>query len=139
MTRLIRLLTCALAALSATAAVAAGGGLTVALKHSRRIMLSAPAANVVVGDPAIADVAMVDSRSVVVIGKGYGSTDVLVLDHAGHTLLDARVKVVAPDDQVTIHRGLALSDLSCDPHCHPATGGATDAAGGGAAPRPPSP
>lgn len=120
MPRLTRLLAGALIALSATAAVAASGSMTVEYKQSRRIALGGPAANVVIGDPNVADVTMVDARSIIVIGKGYGSTDVLVLDSGGRTLLDSRVTVVASDDaRVTVYQGAASADFSCARRCQP--------------------
>ena len=114
----LKLLAGALVALSATAAMAADGAMTVQLKESHRIVLSGPAANIVIGDPSVADVAMLDNRSVIVMGKGYGSTDILVLDRAGHTLLDSEVTVVAPNNgRVTVYRGASPTEFSCVAHC----------------------
>jgi Flp pilus assembly secretin CpaC len=140
----LKLLAVALAALSATAAMAADGAMTVQLKESHRIVLSGPAANIVIGDPSVADVAMLDNHSVIVMGKGYGSTDILVLDRAGHTLLDSEVTVVAPNaGRVTVYRGASPTEFSCAAHCQAlassdsqasASQPASDAGGGSSAP-----
>ncbi len=87
MPRLNRLLAGAVLALSATTAFAADDAMTVHFKQSRRVQLSGQAANVVIGDPAVADVAMLDSHSVLVLGKGFGTTDILVLDRSGRPVL----------------------------------------------------
>jgi Flp pilus assembly secretin CpaC len=110
-----------MATLSATAAVAASGDFTVALKQGRRITLSGQAANVVVGDSTIADVAVTDGHSIVVLGKGYGTTLVMVTDHNGHVLMDSNVTVAPPESQrVTVYYGGAVSvDFSCVRHCQP--------------------
>ena len=61
--------------------------LTVRLDQSARVRLSAPARDVVVGNPGVADVSMLDSRNIVVLGKSYGVTNLLVVDRAGRTIL----------------------------------------------------
>jgi hypothetical protein len=64
------------------------------------------------------DVTMIDAHSVIVTGKGYGATQVMVLNHAGRMLLDSRVTVSAPDDgHLTLYRGGAPSEFSCSPRC----------------------
>jgi hypothetical protein len=107
MRRPIQTLVLAAIAFCATAvAASASGVLTVNLHDSRRIMLHGYAANVVVGDATIADVSMVDAHSVVLTGKQYGSTHVIITDHEGHTLLDAPVAVTAAQGgQVSVYRG----------------------------------
>lgn len=122
MTRLIRTLVSALIAFSATAAVAATGSMTVQYKQSQRVLLGGQAANVVVGDPSVADVAILDTHSVIVLGKGYGSTGLLILDSNGRTLLDSQVTVVTPDEaRVTVYRGAASADFSCARRCQTIT------------------
>jgi hypothetical protein len=101
---------------------------TVDLNESRRVMLHGTAANVVVADPAVADVAMIDGHSVIVLGKGYGVTQILVTDHAGHTLLDTVVAVVGSDaGRVTVYRGQAAQDYHCSSRCETMTAAAAAA------------
>jgi Flp pilus assembly secretin CpaC len=121
MPRPFRLLASVLIALWATAAVAATGSMSVELKQSRRIMLGGQIGDVVVADPSVADVTVIDSHSVILLGKGYGTTDVLVLDHAGRTLLNSRVTVVEPQGQrLSYFPGPSLrAEFSCTPRCEP--------------------
>jgi Flp pilus assembly secretin CpaC len=96
---------------------------TVDLNQSRRVMLHGTAANVFVADPAVADVTMIDSHSVIMLGKGYGVTQVLVTDRAGHTLLDSVVAVVGSDaGRVTVYRGDAAQDYHCSSRCETING-----------------
>jgi len=115
------------------AALASGSGLTVEVNQSRRIVLGGAIANVIIGDPAVADVVVIDAHSVIVVGKGYGATQVMVIDRAGHALLDARVTVVAANQgRVTVYRGAMATDYSCAGRCQVVTtpgGGAAAAAG----------
>ena len=99
-------------------AAASGSSLTVEVNQSRRVMLGGAVANVIVGDPSVADVVMVDAHSVIVVGKGYGATQVMVIDRGGRALLDARVIVTAPSEgRVTIYRGAVGSEYSCAGRC----------------------
>ncbi|HEY3888093.1 MAG TPA: pilus assembly protein N-terminal domain-containing protein [Caulobacteraceae bacterium] len=120
---------------------------TVDLNESRRVMLHGAAANVFVADPAVADVAMIDSHSVILLGKGYGVTQVLVTDHSGHTLLDSVVAVVGSEaGRVTVYRGQAAQDYHCSSRCETINGGGAaapsignNAAAAASAPSGPSP
>jgi Flp pilus assembly secretin CpaC len=109
-----------------TAAAASFGGaafasadITVALNQSLRVSLKGAAASVVIGDPAVADVSMTDAHSVILLGRGYGSTRLFVTDRHGRQLLAGQVNVVAPDDgHVTIYRGVAASEYACAGGAH---------------------
>jgi hypothetical protein len=117
MRRPVWMLTLALTTLL-VAGQALAAGFTLELNQSRRVALHGTAANVFVADPAVADVAMIDSHSVIVLGKGYGVTQVLVTDHAGHTLMDSSVAVVGSDrGRVTVYRGETAMDYHCSSRC----------------------
>jgi len=127
--------------LSAGAAYAAGA-LSVELNGTRRVMLHGVVANVFVADPAVADVNMIDNHSLIVIGKGYGVTSILVTDHAGHTLFDGAIAVLGSGaGRVTIYRAGAAQDYHCSSRCETinsavasapiATGPGPAASGGG--------
>lgn len=118
MGRSVRTLAITVIALVTASPVLASPRLTVELDHSRRIMLSGVASSVIVSNPKIADVTLVDSHSVIVQGRGFGETDVMIVDRAGHMLMDSRVMVVAPSQgMVTIQRGPLTADFSCSPRC----------------------
>jgi Flp pilus assembly secretin CpaC len=126
---------------------AAADTLTVPIDHSTRLSVRGAAASVVVGNPQVADVTVVDSHTVFVSGRGYGETDVIVLDAAGRTLYAGEVMVAAVSGgQVSVYRGAARTDMACAPNCEVSfrsptkgtssgsAGGATAASTGGAAP-----
>lgn len=94
-----------LAALLATAAPVLAQGVSVAAHQAKRITLAGSAADVVVGDPAIADVALVGPRTVVVIGKAPGTTSLLIFDRSQRVIFDGPVSVGAPGGQVSMVRG----------------------------------
>lgn len=95
-----------LAAVLASALPASAGGVSVAAHQAKRITLSGSAADVVVGDPAVADVALVGPRTVVVIGKTPGVTSLLVFDRAQRVIFEGPVSVGAAGGQVGMVRGV---------------------------------
>jgi hypothetical protein len=123
-------------ALAASAGVAlASGALDVPLNESVRVPLHGTAANVVIGDPSVADVSMSDAHSVILLGKGYGSTRLTVTDARGRTLLASLVSVVEPDEgHITYYKGVEPHQYVCGgARCEELHAGAS---GGGAAPAP---
>ena len=119
-------------AATAGAAAAQSVSTVIHLNQSRRIALHGAAANVIIGDATVADVTVVDAHSIILSGKGYGATDVLVMDRAGRTLLDDHVMVGAQEAGfVTIHRGPDSVEYSCTPRCQ-ALAPPKDGSGGGA-------
>ena len=129
---------------------AAAEPLTVAIDHSTRLNVSGAASSVVVGNPQVADVTVVDSHTVFVSGRGYGQTDVVVLDGAGRTLYTGEVLVGGMNGgRVSVYRGADRTDMACAPGCEVSfrspsrtgggsgsNGGATGTASGGAAAAP---
>jgi len=106
--------------LASVAAPAAAGGLAVPLDGAVRLNLKGSAADVVVGNPAVADVAIVDSRTVVVLGRAHGTTNLLVFDGARRLLWDGSVTVTAPAGRITVHRGGESHQYACLSRCEAA-------------------
>lgn len=118
------------------AAPALADTLVVPIDKSRRLAVNG-AASVVVGNPQVADVTVVDSHTVFVSGRGYGETDVVVLDALGRVLFSGDVLVAgAQGGQVSVYRGAARTDMACAPGCVVAlrseTKGSSSGSAGGA-------
>jgi len=141
-------------AFAAAACVALGAqsaradALVVPVDHSTRLQIAGSAQSVVVGNPSVADVTVVDSHNLFVSGRGYGVTDVVVLDGAGRTIYANEIVVgLAHTGRVSVWRGAERTDMACAPNCQVSirTGGAGAGAaggapsGGGAAPPTPNP
>ena len=112
----------------AAAAPAAAGGLAVPLDGAIRLSLRGAAADVVVGNPAVADVAVVDERTVVVMGRAHGTTGLMVFDGARRILWDGSVTVTAPAGRLTVHRGAEARQYACLSRCERAEAAAAAAA-----------
>ena len=53
------------------------GSLNIEIDQAQRVQLRGPAGSVIVGNPAIADVTVVDSNTLYITGKGYGVTEIV--------------------------------------------------------------
>lgn len=117
-----RTIALALFALALPLVAKAAGGISVPMDQSRRLPINGQAANVVVGNTGIADVRAIDSRTLVVVGKKQGTTNVIVLDHAGRTLFDGEIVVSAGSgSMMTVFRGAEVVQYNCSPYCQSST------------------
>ncbi len=108
----------ALVAAACAPAYAESKALDVLVDQTVALKLSAPANSVVVGNAAVIDVAIHDPRTLLITGKGFGSTNLLVLDHAGRTVYSNLMSVSDNrTDQLTIVRGEGNYTYSCTDRC----------------------
>ncbi|WP_170263269.1 pilus assembly protein N-terminal domain-containing protein [Blastochloris sulfoviridis] len=95
--------------------------MTVVLDQARVLPLPADVSTIVVGNPAIADATTQNGSLMVVTGKGYGLTNLMMLDAKGRTVAEHLVNVVAPrNSTVTVFRGGKAMDrltYACAPRC----------------------
>jgi Flp pilus assembly secretin CpaC len=115
--KLIGVLAFALASL-ATTSVMAAQRLVVEKNHSQRLALSGSAGAVIVANPEIADVTIIDSRTVYVMGKGFGNSQVTITDRGGRVLFDGEIVVTAAQKgAITVYKGLTPSVMVCSNVC----------------------
>lgn len=94
--------------------------LAVGVDRVVNIRLWGPASTVVVGNPAIADVNLVNGRSLLITGHAVGQTSIMVLDSSGRETFHQTIVVGAADGgHVAVQRGAAATDYSCSPRCEP--------------------
>ena len=93
-------------------------GIEVTMNQAKIVKLSRAADTIVVGNPAIADAAVQDASTIVLTGKGFGVTNLVVLDHEGNPIVDEQVTVVRQDaSSVRIYRRASIQTMSCTPYC----------------------
>ena len=113
----------ALAGLATTtfvAATPAAAEITVVVDRAMVMRVPRPADIVIVGNPAIADATIQDSQTLIITGRSYGTTNLIVLDAAGQAIADEVVIVAAPNEQVvTVYRRALRQTFSCTPECSP--------------------
>ena len=104
----------------ATAHAEASDPISVRVNMARILRISAPAATIIIGNPAVADVTIQDPQTLVLTGKSYGQTNLIILDSMGNPVADTMVTVIqSQSDLVTVYLGTARTTLSCSPVCQP--------------------
>src|ERR1043165_2889285 len=98
-------LTLAVAAVASVLAAlpARADTISVAVDRAKVMRISRPADVVIVGNPAIADATVQDNQTLIITGKSFGTTNLIVLDSTGQSIADSIVTVVSSDEgRVTV-------------------------------------
>jgi Flp pilus assembly secretin CpaC len=96
----------------------ADGGIAVVMNQAKIVKLARPADTIVVGNPGIADAAVQDSTTIVLTGKGFGVTNLVVLDSEGNPIVDEMITVARQTaSSVRVYRRAEIQTLSCTPFC----------------------
>ena len=108
-----------LALLIASAAMPASAeGIDVTMNQAKILKLSRAADTIIIGNPEIADASVQDASTVVLTGKGFGVTNLVVLDEAGAPIIDEQVIVSrSTAETLRIYRRASVQTLSCTPYC----------------------
>src|SRR5262249_17745302 len=96
---------------------AAAADMTVTLDQAAVIKLPEQVATIVIGNPLIADGSLQPGGTLVITGKGYGTTNIIALDGGGAILTETRIAVRGPRDTVIVYRGIERESYSCRPTC----------------------
>jgi len=109
--------------------------ITVSIDQARVLKVDDVAETIIIGNPSIVDVSIHDAQTLILTGRSYGVTNLVVLDAAGEAILDENVIVNSVETaSVRVYRQAQRSTYSCSPSCEPTvTIGDTDASFGGAA------
>lgn len=113
---------CALAVAPPAGAVeresAAVEQIEVALDLARLVRVPAETEMLVIGNPAIADASVQPNGLLIITGKSYGRTNVLVLDAEGRTMREMMVNVSGRGpNELVVQRGLQRETYACAPRC----------------------
>lgn len=93
---------------------------SVNVNMARILRIGSPAATVIIGNPGIADVTIQDPQTLILTGRSYGVTNLIVLDAIGNPIADLIVEVIQQQaGLVTVYQGSARTTLSCEPSCQP--------------------
>lgn len=115
----------AAAPLALTGPAQAGGmlearqaGIAVGIDQARAVRLPAPADLVAVGNPSIADAIIQDRDLLLLVGRSFGATNILVFGPDGQEIARYVVDVVdASPHLVTLSRGASRLSYNCAPVC----------------------
>ena len=127
----------ALLTLAGSALAQAAGPLSVGIDRSQRISLRGAVSSVIVNNPQIADVTVVDANTLVIQGKGYGQTEILAVDAIGRTLFQNQIIVSGGQSgSLRVWRGGQATEMACASTCSPSLRVYENAQAGAAAPAP---
>jgi len=111
---------CIGAAAMGHAAKAGEKSLKVIVDRAKVVRLNTSAATVIIGNPAIVDATIQDSRTLVLTGRSFGVTNLIVLDSNGDPVVDETVVVQAHESHsVRIYRQMERQTMACSPICEP--------------------
>ncbi len=92
--------------------------LRVSMNHARVLKLDRPVSKVIVGNAKVADATVADSTTIVLTGRSFGTTNLVLLDAEGNAIVDERVLVsIDEGNTVRVFRQTARTVLSCTPNC----------------------
>ncbi|OXT01813.1 hypothetical protein B7H23_02350 [Notoacmeibacter marinus] len=96
----------------------AADGIAIDRGNARIVKLVEPAETVIVGEPSIADVTVKDSRTLVLTGRTYGSTNLVVFNAAGEPIVDQPIVVSRQGKgSVRLYRRNDVEMMTCLPVC----------------------
>jgi len=104
-------------AASITTTALAASALTVAADRAKVVRVTGVIGSIIVGNPSFADVS-VQKNFIIIHGRNFGQTNILVLDEQGETIADLEVTVVkGPDRNISVFRGGKKASYACAPKC----------------------
>ena len=108
------------AASAMTISAATAEPIQVVVDRAKVMRISRPADIVIIGNPAIADATIQDAQTLIITGRSFGSTNLIVLDADGLAIADETITVGPQnEDVVTVYRRAARETFSCTPDCSP--------------------
>jgi Flp pilus assembly secretin CpaC len=112
------LVSCVAASLAAPVAHAEDDFMQVFLNHAKVLKLDRPVAKVIVGNASVADATVADAKTIVLTGKAFGTTNLVLLDASGDAMLDERILVsIDEDNTLRLFRQTERTVYSCTPSC----------------------
>ena len=106
---------------SAYAKLASAANLNVNIDQAELVRLDRPGAEIIIGNPSIADVTVQSGRLLIITGKSTGLTNLIVLDGSGDVIMKKNIFVGADSKNlITVNRGIMHQTYSCSPNCAPA-------------------
>ena len=108
------------AAIAMSAITAKADDLIVKYDQSQLLRVARPVAEIIIGNPTIADVSVQSKKLLVVTGKSFGKTNMILLDGEQNVIQENKIVVLQDQSQVVnLRRGVARESYNCSPRCNP--------------------
>ncbi|WP_457586881.1 pilus assembly protein N-terminal domain-containing protein [Ensifer canadensis] len=88
------------------------------MDHARVLKLDRPVSKVIIGNAEVADATVADARTIVITGRSFGTTNLVILDQDGNAIVDEQILVSIDEaNTVRVYRQTSRTVLSCTPSC----------------------
>ncbi|AFL54468.1 Flp pilus assembly secretin CpaC [Sinorhizobium fredii] len=88
------------------------------MDHARVLKLDRPVSKVIIGNSDVADATVADSKTIVLTGRNFGTTNLVILDQDGNAIVDERVLVsIDEGNTVRVYKQTTRTVFSCSPNC----------------------
>jgi len=88
------------------------------MDQARVLRLDRPVSKVIIGNAEVADATVADAQTIVLTGRSFGTTNLVLLDADGNAIVDERILVsIDEGNTVRVFRQTERSVLSCTPNC----------------------
>ena len=92
--------------------------LSITIDRAKVVRIAKPADTIIVGNPSIVDATIQDSRTIVLTGRNFGVTNMIILDSDGDPIVDETIVVKGHEtNTVRIYRQSIRETLACSPVC----------------------
>jgi len=92
----------------------------VTVDSAKVFKISRPANTVIIGNPSIVDATIQDQKTLVLTGRSFGVTNLIILDADGNAIIDQPVVVRGHEtNTVRIYRQGSRATMACAPVCEP--------------------
>lgn len=92
--------------------------LRVYMDHARVLKLDRAVSKVIVGNSDVADATVADPQTIVLTGRNFGTTNLVLLDSDGNAIVDERILVsIDEGNTVRVYKSTSRTVLSCTPNC----------------------
>lgn len=108
------------AATSLSAISARASELVVTYDQSQLLRVSRPVSEIIIGNPTVADISVQSKKLLVITGKSFGRTNMILLDAEKNVIQEHKIVVLQDQAQVVnLRRGVARESYNCAPRCNP--------------------
>lgn len=92
----------------------------VTVDNAKVFKISRPANTVIIGNPSIVDATIQDDKTLILTGRSFGVTNLIILDSDGNAIIDQQVVVRGHEtNTVRIYRQGSRETMACAPVCEP--------------------
>ncbi|HXV31476.1 MAG TPA: pilus assembly protein N-terminal domain-containing protein [Sinorhizobium sp.] len=88
------------------------------MDHARVLKLDRPVSKVIIGNSDVADATVADAKTIVLTGRNFGTTNLVILDQDGNAIVDERVLVsIDEGNTLRVYKQTTRTVFSCSPNC----------------------